>query len=111
VEILRERKVWKAPRKKRWLRESADSLTPEETDNVRIALRALKMQHGTWNGVARALGVDYRSVSKPMETGRRPTAGLAVRVAKLVGVTVDAVLRGEWPGFKPCPTCGRMPYE
>lgn len=100
--ILREKKVWKRvkePRARRW----GFALTRQEREHVRRALALLCARH-TVQGVAAAWDVSPRTVMRYCK--RSPSPGLALVVAKLAEMSVEALLAGEMvPG--PCPMCGR----
>lgn len=98
---------WKRPRKPRET-EGVNRLSVEEAENVMAALRALHARRGGWKAVARAMRLNKRQMSR-FVTGEAPaTAGMAIRVAKVAGVTVDAVLSGEFARPEKCPMCGRL---
>lgn len=80
-------------------------LTAEEQLNVRTALRFLRGRCGGWAAVAKAL----RTTENTLTNGSPPSAGLSIRVARLVGVPVDDVLNGRYPAPGTCPHCGHRP--
>jgi hypothetical protein len=83
-------------------------LDEKEQGHVRTALRYLRRRAGGWTPVADALGYKYDSVEKVARGGRAVTAGMALRVARLLGAGVDDLLGGRFlPGA--CPRCGHMP--
>jgi hypothetical protein len=103
--ILREREVWKrAPRPRG---DKIETLPPDQRANVRKALDILRAKHGDWKRVARALGVSHKSLHRHLRLHDKPGAGLALRVAALVGVPVEDVLSGAYAKGWVCPTCGR----
>jgi hypothetical protein len=105
--ILRERKVWTRPKP---VRTTAvpDDLTPEECERVRAALAFLRAKHGSWRALALAMGIKPDTLEEAAKRrGRRPTAGLALRAARVAGVCVETVLSGAWPAAGACPHCGR----
>ena len=105
--ILRERKVWTRPRPKRETT-PADELTPEQEANLRIALAFMRRRCGSWERLAKALGMKHYTLwQAAVRKRRRPTAGLALRVARLAGAPVEDVLSGAWPANGTCPMCGR----
>lgn len=94
--ILTKRTVWQKARPVQKARGSAlklGQLTPEQSANVIAALRQLHAQLGTWKRVADALPVSIKTVERVLAGRRKVTAGWALRVAELLGVAVDAVLR------------------
>jgi hypothetical protein len=80
-------------------------LTTEEQTNVRTALKFLRARCGAWEPLAKALGSKTITMSR-VANGRTASASLAVRVARLAGVSVDDVLAGRYPGAGTCPYCG-----
>jgi hypothetical protein len=108
--ILTKREVWKQeprPRGTRY-RHRLDGLTIEEEENVRIALRVLRVRLGSWGAVARAMNRRMKAIKNMTHSsGRRPTAGLAPHVARLAGVSMEDVLSGRFPKPGGCPMCGR----
>lgn len=80
----------------------------KEQNHVRTALRYLHRRAGTSAAVADGL----RSATPTLEqvlSGRRPvSAGLALRVARLLNAPMDDLLSGQFlPGA--CPKCGHVP--
>ena len=101
--ILREKVIWGrtrgAPR-------GHAALMPTEQANVRRALHALRLRHGSAERAAKAIGVSYGTVAHVL--GKRPvSAEMAIRVARAADVPVSAVLRGTWPRPGACLVCGR----
>jgi len=43
--------------------------------------------------------------------GRCATAGMAIRIARFVEVSVDELLAGEWLSSRTCPHCGHPPDD
>ena len=106
--ILRERQVWKKPKQQTKPRphfEKMNTLSPEQAANVRVALKVLKIRHGTLVKVAELMRVTFGSLTRTLSV--EPNAGLAMRVAQVAGVTVDDVLSGNFPAEGSCPYCGR----
>src|SRR5690349_16195334 len=103
--ILRERQVWKRPPRERGDR--IDALTSELRANVRRTMDILRTKHGDWKRVARVMGVSYQALMRALTGTGKPGAGVAVRAARLAGVTVEDVLSGAFAKIWVCPTCGR----
>jgi hypothetical protein len=82
-----------------------NSLEPEQQENVRGALRALYMRYGTWLALGRAMGVGKNQLRLVMGKRYAPSAGLALRAAKLAGMHVEDVLAGKLSEPERCPTC------
>jgi len=78
------------------------ALSREERDNVRRALRSIRIKLGRGELAAR-MGLTYDALRKTLK--RPPTMRVAVLVAYVAGVSVDDVLSGVWPGDR-CPVCG-----
>ena len=104
--VLVERTVWKKDRPVNATRRSSD-LTPEEQRHVKVALRVLRARHGSIATLAVALKATRAAVSWALAARGRPTAGLALRAARLAGVPLEDVLAGAWPKAGACPHCGR----
>jgi hypothetical protein len=64
------------------------SLTPEEARAVRVAASNIARTFGGLGKLAAALGVSRNALSRK----RRPSAGLAVALARVSSLSVDAVL-------------------
>lgn len=105
--ILRERVTWERPRPVR-ADARPDALTPEERTHVREALRFLRQRMGGWSRLAKAMGLKQETLEQAAKRrSRGPTAGIALRAARVAGVCAEQVLRGEWPPAGACPVCGR----
>lgn len=84
------------PSRRKGIPSASLSLTPDEARAVRVAARNIARQHfGTIAKLAAALGVDPGGLTKK----RRPSAGLAVALARVSGMTVDAVLGWTRPAI------------
>jgi DNA-binding XRE family transcriptional regulator len=70
-------------------------LTLSEQHNVRAMVLRLRGQYSSWKALAAALGVNRVTLVRAQPGKQAPTVGLALRVARLVGATVDSVL-SEW---------------
>jgi transcriptional regulator with XRE-family HTH domain len=103
--ILRERVVRGRTRQDREPR--GFQLTSTEAANVKVALLHLRAQHGCWREVARVMGCTKRALEKAAETRRRPSPGLALHVARALGLPVEAMLTGARSEPGSCPMCGR----
>ena len=105
--ILRGPKSWHAPRPANETRRASD-LTPEEQANVKRALAVLVRRLGSRKALATALRVNPHTLHWYMQRRGRPTAGVAIRAARLAGVAVEELLAGKWPVEGACPHCGRQ---
>lgn len=103
--ILTSRVAWTKPRDPNRTRRASD-LTPQEQAHVRAALRFLRVRHGTTRKLAEAMGVNHRTLRSILSKDR-PSAGVALRAARLAGCRVEAILDGVWPPEGACPRCGR----
>jgi plasmid maintenance system antidote protein VapI len=106
VTILTKREVWAKPRLSNETRRASD-LTPDEQANVRLAVRFLRTRVGGSAKLAAILKVKTKVVEKACAVRGRPSAGLAIRVARVAGASVEEVLSGAWPAAGACPHCGR----
>ncbi len=105
--ILRERVKWSAPRAANETRRASD-LTPEEQGNVKRALAVLRQRLGGNEALAKALAAKTDTIRSYGKARGRPSAGIAIRAARLAGASVDDVLAGRWPVDGACPHCGRV---
>ena len=104
--ILKEASAWKKTRPRTQI-VRLDRLDAEEQENVRIALRALRVRHGTLPVVAKAMGIPVKTLQRIYAGKRRVQPGAAIAVARLAKVPVDDVLTGAFPKAGSCPVCGR----
>jgi hypothetical protein len=106
--ILRTRTEWQRPRPTRTTAQP-DDLTSEEQANVRSALAFLRVRLGSWLALAEAMGVKVQTLKQAAKRKRRgPTAGHALRAARVARVCAEMILTGSWPPNGACPHCGRM---
>ena len=103
--ILTERKTWAKSRPRGEPRYASD-LTPEEQANVRLALRFLRVRVGGIR-LAAALKVNPKTIANVCGVRGKPSAGLAIRAARLAGASVEDLLSGAFPPVGACPHCGR----
>jgi hypothetical protein len=104
--VLTKREAWAKPRAQNETRRS-DDLTPEETANVRRALRFLRTRVGGAAKLAALLKVRSAIIGKYCAKRGKPSAAMAIRVAIAAVVSVEDVLSGRWPAEGACPNCGR----
>ena len=104
--ILSERKTWAKPRPPGEHRHASD-LTPEEKANVRLALRFLRVRAGGVEQLAAVLKVKPKLIANACGVRGKPSAGLAIRAARMAGASVEDVLSGAFPPPGTCPHCGR----
>lgn len=79
-------------------------LTTQEQNNVRVALRYLRLRFGGWLPLSKALRFKDTTLANAAN-GRVVTAALAFRIARLVDVGVDDLLGGKFPVPGVCPYC------
>lgn len=77
----------------------------EEAQRLRAALRSLRSMAGSTRCLAEMLGMGEGHLQNII-CGRRPSYGVAVRAARLAGVSVDQLL-GGLASVRCCPVCGR----
>lgn len=84
-------------------------LDEKEQNHVRTALRYLRRRAGAWAHVAKVLGYQPDTLEKVANArGRSVTASMAMRTARVLGTSVDALIAGQFlPGA--CPKCGHTP--
>lgn len=82
-------------------------LTKEEQAHVRAALEYLRVRFGTWKPLAKALRAEISTIRRVVGEHDEASASIAVRVARLAGVSIDALLAGKWPDPNTCPHCGQ----
>lgn len=83
-------------------------LTAEEIGHLRTAMRFLRVRCGSWASLAKAIrgsGITLQT----MVHRKPPSAGVAIRLARIAGVPVDDLLTGRFPPPGACPHCGRGP--
>ena len=88
-------KVWRRAPAKGSRKARLDDLDAEQRSNVLAALRALIAELGHARAVAYAIGVNDWTVRRAARGECPPSAGLAVRLAKLAGVPIEDVLSGK----------------
>ncbi len=98
-----------APKKKK-KRHKIPPLTPEETGRLRSAIRNLFKQFGgSWSCIAAVLDVSSAGLQDIARGRNRGSAAVAIRVARVAGISVEALLSGLADAGK-CSTCGqKMP--
>jgi transcriptional regulator with XRE-family HTH domain len=61
--------------------------------------------YGSTEKLAAASGLSVNTLNH-IASGRHPSAGVALALARLAGTTVDRVLSGKPASADRCPTCG-----
>ncbi len=85
-------------------------LTREEQAHVRRALQVLRFRCGGWAAVAKAVKVSENNVNNIGKT-RAVSAGVAVRVARFLKISIDDLLAGKFAPPGTCPNCGHQVPE
>jgi len=92
-----------------WDTENPERLTAAQEENVRSAIRFLKVRLGGWPKLGKAMGVKPQTLDQAVNRKRRaPNAGMAIRAARVACVPVERILSGIYPPKGMCPHCGRM---
>jgi len=94
--ILKTKQTWKRAPDPNSLREK-NRLLPIEEERVRRAMRVLHVRYGNWCRVADALGHHRVTVERVLNIRRTAAPAFAMRVARLLGVSLGDVLSGAWP--------------
>jgi hypothetical protein len=90
------------PKRRKGLRPASLSFTADEARNVRAAIRGAARTLGGLTKLAAAIGVCPRSLY-----GKRcPGPSVALAVARVAGLSLDAMLSGKLTDAGRCPTCG-----
>lgn len=83
-----------------------NDLTAKEQRAVRATLHVLRLRVRSWKPLANTLRYEPDTLSKVAAGGAAVTPTLALRLARHLGVTMEAVLAGEWLPPGTCPHCG-----
>jgi hypothetical protein len=108
VAILQGSKTWKREPNPsgRKSRRELNRLLPIEEERVRVAMRVLRVRYGNWTRVSEALEHHRVTVERVLNIRRTATPAFAMRVARLLGVSLGDVLSGAWPRPGECLMCG-----
>ena len=94
-----------APRKKK--RHQIPPLTPEESGRLRSAVRNLyKLFGSSWSCLAAVLDVSSAGLESIARARNRGSAAVALRVARVTGISTEALLSGLSDAGK-CSSCGK----
>jgi hypothetical protein len=85
------------------------TLSSEEQNHARAALRFLRIRVGSWKKLAKALGFEASTLIGVKKHRARVSINLAYCMAKLACVPFDDVTSGRYPAPGTCPHCGRGP--
>ena len=92
------------------MRRRETELTTEEQDNVRGAMRVLKVRDEGLALLAARMEVSTDHLRKALSGLRSIGAMTAIRVAQAAGVSLDDILSGAFPGPTACRHCGH-PFD
>lgn len=82
-------------------------LTLDERRHLRAALQNLRRAFGTWACLADAMGVREKLLEKAATySNPQGSPALALRTAKVSGMSVEAILSGTLTTAGRCETCG-----
>lgn len=95
------------PKRRRGIPAPSLSLTADEARHLRAAIRNIAGAHGGLTRLAAKLGINPGILTRK----RRPSAGLAVAVARELRLSVDALLSGKLTTAGTCPACGAKPAK
>lgn len=96
------------PKRPKWKRSEAYSLTDDEVRHLRAALQGLRRKLGGWRAVAEATGIPREAVSQAgIAHDGRPHPMIAIKVARAARVSLEALLAGTIHDADVCPACGR----
>ena len=98
--ILTTRQVARRPLPVR--ADRSPELEPGEVAAVKKAILFLAVRHGTQAKLAAALRVKPSLLARATSKRGKPGAALAIRCARLAGVSVESVLAGTWPPEGAC---------
>jgi DNA-binding phage protein len=87
-------------------RSAALSLTVEETQHFRAALRNVARAYGGFPVLAGVVGVSVDGLRQALKKSRRGSAVLALRVAKAAGMTMEAIIGPTLTEAGRCAACG-----
>ena len=81
------------------------AFTAQEQENIRRALRFLRIRSGGWGPLAKALRLTASTINH-MAGREKVSARLALRLAWFAGVSVEDMMAGKYPPEGTCPHCG-----
>ncbi|MFO0758627.1 MAG: transcriptional regulator [Byssovorax sp.] len=98
-----------SPTRRKRVNAPALSLTAEETRHLRAALRNAVRAFGGFPALAQALSLPVTSLYRFTSPKRTLPGTFAVRLAKVLGISVESILTGTITAIETCPTCGHRP--
>ena len=90
------------PKRRRYTRAPSLFLSLEEARHLRASIRNIARAYGALSCLAEVMGV-HQSV---LTSKARPSAALALAVARAGGTTVEAIISGTIPDAGRCTACG-----
>jgi hypothetical protein len=84
------------------------SLTVQQQDKVRAALKNLRFRYGGWDVLAGVMGIHVGALSKIAHRHWPVTAEVLLRACKAGGLSVDAMLNEPLSDTGRCRSCGAM---
>jgi ribosome-binding protein aMBF1 (putative translation factor) len=93
-----------SPKRRKYQR--APTFTRDEGDRVRAALRRARTLYGSWAHVASLLSMSLSRVRHAAAGDKEVSGDLAVRLARMLGVSVESLYRAP-TAASTCATCGR----
>ncbi len=97
------------PMRRKGHKPAALTLTPEETRHVRAAIRNAARACGGRDVLATALNVPRKTVYEFCKSSRTISGTFAIRLARVMGVSVESILSGTVTDASRCATCGHRP--
>jgi hypothetical protein len=94
------------PTRRKGDRSPALFLTAEETKHFRAAAHNAARAYGGFACLAAAIGVPVDTLHAAMTPKRRPSAALALRLARASGMHVETMLSGALSEAGRCNACG-----
>jgi hypothetical protein len=108
VHPAREGQGTDPPKRRRGTRPAAFRLTAEESRHARAALKNAARTFGGYPALATAIGVPVATLHRANGKHRPFSGTLAIRLAKVAKVSVEAMLSGTLTAAGTCPTCGHV---
>jgi len=84
------------------------SLTVQQQDKVRAALKNLRFRYGGWDVLAGVMGIHVGALSKIAHRHWPVTAEVLLRACKAGGLSVDAMLDAKLTSSGRCASCGAL---
>lgn len=97
------------PARRKGYKPAALTLTAEECQRVRAALRNAARAYGGRDVLATALGLPRETLHGYGVRSRTISGTFVIRLAKAMGVSVESILSGAMADASRCATCGHRP--